>query len=480
MLMKKFLLTLACAVTFGLVQAANVTEILTVDNFGFDKTNTYADVEYTSQTTGITYKGNMCKAIDSNGGGMQFRTTSNKEAGLVATANPNNYKIVSVKVSPSTVASTTNQWDVYGNTVAYSEFKNLYDTSTAGTLIGSGTTESTVEPTTELNYFGFRGNKNAIYINSIEITYAESGSAPDTRKAANLKFSEESVTVLLGDPFTAPTLTKDTNAAVTYSSDKESVATVDAATGAVTIKAIGSARITAKAEANDEYLAGSASYLITVNWKAPEGAIFSFDKTEEVFSFDNPADLEVWAYDTTYGLKASAYKNNATNAATAVAYTTDYIDLTNKENVVLNFAQALNNYKLNNAMIDVADFAGKGYATVVARKQGETTWTKVADVTTPTAFSWTFYDNDPVSLDAYKGYNVQIGFQYMSTAEVAGTWEVQHVYITADETVDLIEVMAVDENAPVEYYNLQGIRVENPQSGLYIRRQGNTVTKVIL
>lgn len=35
-------------------------------------------------------------------------------------------------------------------------------------------------------------------------------------------------------------------------------------------------------------------------------------------------------------------------------------------------------------------------------------------------------------------------------------------------------------DAPVEYYNLQGIRVENPESGLYIRRQGNKSTKVYI
>lgn len=37
-----------------------------------------------------------------------------------------------------------------------------------------------------------------------------------------------------------------------------------------------------------------------------------------------------------------------------------------------------------------------------------------------------------------------------------------------------------DENAPVEYYNLQGVRVENPANGLYIKRQGNKAAKVIL
>lgn len=37
-----------------------------------------------------------------------------------------------------------------------------------------------------------------------------------------------------------------------------------------------------------------------------------------------------------------------------------------------------------------------------------------------------------------------------------------------------------DEDAPVVYYNLQGVQVENPESGLYIRRQGKTVTKVLI
>ncbi len=41
-------------------------------------------------------------------------------------------------------------------------------------------------------------------------------------------------------------------------------------------------------------------------------------------------------------------------------------------------------------------------------------------------------------------------------------------------------VTVADENAPVEYFNLQGVRVENPSNGLYIRRQGNTATKVLV
>ena len=56
--------------------------------------------------------------------------------------------------------------------------------------------------------------------------------------------------------------------------------------------------------------------------------------------------------------------------------------------------------------------------------------------------------------------------------------------------LDNIKVFAADgsgvagieaeENAPVEYYNLQGIRVANPENGLYIVKQGNKVTKRVI
>lgn len=42
-----------------------------------------------------------------------------------------------------------------------------------------------------------------------------------------------------------------------------------------------------------------------------------------------------------------------------------------------------------------------------------------------------------------------------------------------------VEDIEINENAPVEYYNLQGVRVENPANGLYIMRQGDKVVKVI-
>ena len=41
-------------------------------------------------------------------------------------------------------------------------------------------------------------------------------------------------------------------------------------------------------------------------------------------------------------------------------------------------------------------------------------------------------------------------------------------------------IEAENENAPVEYFNMQGVRVSNPENGIYIKRQGTKVSKVVV
>ena len=58
----------------------------------------------------------------------------------------------------------------------------------------------------------------------------------------------------------------------------------------------------------------------------------------------------------------------------------------------------------------------------------------------------------------------------------------KNVVITYDPAIAGIEsVTATDNtNAPVVYYNLQGMRVENPSNGIFIRQQGTESTKVLV
>lgn len=57
-------------------------------------------------------------------------------------------------------------------------------------------------------------------------------------------------------------------------------------------------------------------------------------------------------------------------------------------------------------------------------------------------------------------------------------WIGDRVYIM--RSVSGVTEIDADDNASVEYYNLQGVRVENPSNGIFIRKQGSKVTKVYI
>ncbi|MDE6287955.1 MAG: hypothetical protein K2M00_04120, partial [Muribaculaceae bacterium] len=53
--------------------------------------------------------------------------------------------------------------------------------------------------------------------------------------------------------------------------------------------------------------------------------------------------------------------------------------------------------------------------------------------------------------------------------------------IVTFEGISGIADVELDANAPVVFYNLQGVRVQGDLTpGLYIRRQGNNATKVLV
>ena len=85
-----------------------------------------------------------------------------------------------------------------------------------------------------------------------------------SKKSAGLAFSAETVNYEVGTTFTAPTFSKETTAAVKFSSDNEYVATVNS-DGTITLgDEEGTAVITAESEANAEYNEGKATCTIYV------------------------------------------------------------------------------------------------------------------------------------------------------------------------------------------------------------------------
>ncbi len=73
--------------------------------------------------------------------------------------------------------------------------------------------------------------------------------------------------------------------------------------------------------------------------------------------------------------------------------------------------------------------------------------------------------------------------EYGPSAEIdnyyyASTYESKLVINKGDAGVDGVEID--NSNAPIEYFNLQGVKVSEPANGLYIVRQGNKVTKQVI
>lgn len=66
------------------------------------------------------------------------------------------------------------------------------------------------------------------------------------------------------------------------------------------------------------------------------------------------------------------------------------------------------------------------------------------------------------------------------TATATNNIQTMKVIVVPDGQSGIESVVAADENAPVEYYNLQGVRVANPTAGLYIVKQGSKVSKAII
>lgn len=87
----------------------------------------------------------------------------------------------------------------------------------------------------------------------------------------------------------------------------------------------------------------------------------------------------------------------------------------------------------------------------------------------------TYGDNALVAVTPNRYYDITLKMNNDGTVNGLASEDVTDRITTGIESVDV-----EDSNAAVEYYNMQGVRVANPENGMYICRKGNTVTKVFV
>lgn len=158
---------------------------------------------------------------------------------------------------------------------------------------------------------------------------------------------------------------------------------------------------------------GQSSY--SINFKTNgQGEWTINDKTK-------PAEVEkIWQYDSKYGMKATAFASS-TNYASESLLISPKFSLEGASKATLTIKHAINFF----ASVDAA----KTEAQVLISTDGGNNWTTLTLNGWPDKLSWTFFEST-ADFSAYAGKkDLQIALKYTSTADKAGTWEIESVTI---------------------------------------------------
>ena len=111
---------------------------------------------------------------------------------------------------------------------------------------------------------------------------------------------------------------------------------------------------------------------------------------------------------------------------------------------------------------------------------GVPTFTHKVSIPTNGGFIWQLAFDYAGNLHCY---GEEAGYYVHATPRAEGaivTPAKKALVLTKVYNPSAIESVNSDANAPVEYYNLQGVKVNNPANGIFIKKQGSKATKVVL
>lgn len=464
--MKKLLLSMAVLALAGTASAETVTLDFANNDYGLTRTS----------DTGGAY-------IDS---GTALEETGVAKVVLTKTSGKNGWRLWSngLRVYKSSDAAMTISID--GAQISKVDFE--CETSLGGTLVvGQETINVNTanfswegDVTEWKGVFTPKANKS---IKKLTVTYEM---VSGDLLSANLAFPQAEYSADLEKTFEAPVLTKDTDAAATYTSSNPEVATVDAATGVVTLVAAGTTTITATTPETGKYRAGSASYTLNV--------LSSVKSLADFFALGENATAEVgFPLTVTYQNGINTYATDGENAiliyGTAPTYVAgDVIPAGWSGQYVL--FNTLPEIKPTTALAEAAehvDYTIPEVDNVTAEDVNRVVTIKnvTFDDATPMEKSKNFTGNVGVNSIAFRtnwamSESAEAGVEYHVTGAVAlfkGAVQVYPISYVLSSTVGIDSIEATE--AAAEYYNLQGVRVANPEHGIFVRVQNGKAVKVV-
>lgn len=305
------------------------------------------------------------------------------------------------------------------------------------------------------------GSNGLVQVSKLEF-YGESSKA-----SAETEFPAAAYTAYLGETFDAPKATTASDGALTYSSSNPDVAEVDETTGAVTIKAVGTTNITATTAATDTYYEGQAQYTLTVALPP-----VTFEKATKMIDgkYILAHDGEV-AYPGDES-KTFYYLN-------ALPATVDGNKIKTDRNNAFTFTKEADGWTIMDSYGRYLYFSGsyKSFNVSTTPSSGQY-WDITLDAATGEAkiVNKARTDNTLNTIVWVVDGSYR---EFCAGAETAT--DLPTLYIEEDPAaIGAVAADNADVNAPIEYYNLQGMKVANPQGGVFIKRQGDKAVKVML
>lgn len=171
---------------------------------------------------------------------------------------------------------------------------------------------------------------------------------------------------------------------------------------------------------------------------------------------DLPEGLSfVWAQDSRYGMKATAYVSGTAYAASSWLLSPT-VDMTTAKSPVMTFSHAARFF--NNIQED---------ATLWAKVEGGD-WQQLTIKDYPSGENWDYITTN-VDLTSFAGKKVQFGFKYTSTAEHAGTWEISELSIKDNNAP---AVLLIEGEEEFTGKTMVTITPSNPDNEVYVTIDG--------
>ena len=405
----------------------------------------YGDASHTSKTTNISYSANLAGGNNS----MQLRATT--PSGIVVTANPNGLVAQKIIIEWNNNTDAARVLDIYGSNSPYTNTADLYSNGNSIASAPYGTTEVVLED--DYKYIGLRSNKNAMYIDKITIVWVKK-----VYTAEGAITVEEPYAYQYGNANVlsfAPTIKLNGNA-------------IDDLTELAKFNVV----------LNGKVLGTAAD---AINHFAPkQGAEnkFTVTKGDQTIEVANVVWPEI---DVEPAIEQVEYVKADDGNVHAIYYVAPK---TNNSNLHWTVATEHPN----------SLYWKEGHNGAACQFNNVATWTEgkeeFENLTHPSTFDASISFPFAVKKDsAAQGIRLmanddEYGIEEYVAAPQSLADDIQNKEFQPNgdksQTSGVADV-AVDQEGEVEFFNLQGVRVNGELTpGLYIRRQGNRATKVVV